>query len=372
MKKALRLVASLLVFLLLFSGCDLSAIAPESKNGEAAMRPNVIENYELKVFLQEQDDQAKENLFALYHAIANFEATCYLPYPMPQDRAQELLTLLCYECPELFQIDLTHPTTYHSYEGENEVIAVDFPYCMEKAAYDALLAEAKQALAQFDTAGMTLLEAEKYIYDILCHKITYNASSAHCANVYGALVEGQAKCDGIAKAMKWAMEQAGFPCMCVDGQPYGGGIGHAWNIVPADGHYYHLDLTSDVQSEFHHEPLYPAYNVSADLMLGIYAAGSCFSIPEEHSMDASYHALKGNYFASGANWKSAVKKLFKEAYQTGSVFTVQFAAQADFDTCNESLETLFREAAREMDIHHWSWNTSYIEQYRLLSVKVQK
>ena len=97
MRKAIRLLAALLALLLLFSGCGLSAAAPESKNGEAAMRPNTIENYELKVFLQKQDDQAKENLFALYHAITNFEATCYLPYPMPQDRVQALLALLCYE-----------------------------------------------------------------------------------------------------------------------------------------------------------------------------------------------------------------------------------------------------------------------------------
>ena len=64
MRKAIRLLAALLALLLLFSGCSFS-LAEESKNGEAAMRPNIIENYELKVFLQEQDDRAKENLFAL-------------------------------------------------------------------------------------------------------------------------------------------------------------------------------------------------------------------------------------------------------------------------------------------------------------------
>ena len=371
MRKAIRLLAALLALLLLFSGCGLSAVAPESKNGEAAMRPNTIENYELKVFLQKQDDQAKENLFALYHAITNFEATCYLPYPMPQDRVQGLLALLCYECPELFQVDLTQPTSYHSYEGQADVIAVDFPYCMEKTTYDALLADARQALSQFETAGMTLLEAEKYIYDILCQQITYSTATTHCANVYGALVEGQAKCDGISKAMKWAMENAGFSCMCVGGQPYNGGIGHAWNIIPVDGHYYHLDLTSDVQSGTQHDPFYPAYNVSADFMVGIYAPDSYFDIPEEHSIDASYHAEKGNFFAAGANWKNAVKKLFKDAHKTGDTFTVQFATQTDYNTCKDSLETLFREAAREAGIQRWSWGTTYIDQYYLLSVKVQ-
>ncbi len=372
MKQIQRLSALLLLLAILFSGCSVPSLTPESKNGEVAKRPNIIENYDLKVFLQEQDDRAKENLFALYHAITNFEKTCYLPYPMPQARVQGLLAMLCYECPELFQLDLTHPTSYHSYEGQNEVIAVDFPYCMEKPAYETLLAEAKQALAQFDTSGMTLLEAEKYIYDILCRHITYNAASTHCANVYGALVEGQAKCDGISKAMKWAMEHAGFPCMCVDGQPYDGGIGHAWNILPIDGHYYHLDLTSDVQSESRHEPLYPAYNVSADVMLAIYAPGSYFHIPEEHSMDASYHALEGHFFAAGAGWKSDVKKLFIEAYNNSGAFTVQFATETEFEACKDSLEDLFREAAREAGIYHWSWTTTYISQYHLLNIKVQK
>lgn len=372
MKKALRLLSALLALLLLLSGCGIELSEPESKNGEVAKRPNIIENYNLKVFLLQQDDFAKENLFALYHAMANFEKTCYLPYPMPQERVQSLLALLCYECPELFQVDLTHPTSYHSYEGQNDVIAVDFPYCLDKATYEDLLSKAKQALSQFDTAGMTLLEAEKYIYDILCRQITYNATSTHSANVYGALVEGQAKCDGIAKAMKWAMEDAGYPCMCVDGQPYGGGIGHAWNIIPVDGHYYHLDLTSDVQSESRHEPLYPAYNVSADFMIAVYAPGTYFNILPEHSMAASYHALKGNFFDVGANWKNALKELFKDAHKSNGNFTVQFATQTDFESCKSSLESIFLEAAREADIQHWSWATTYISQYHLLSVKVQK
>ena len=367
MKKVLRVFAALLAVLLLFSGCDFT---PKSLNGEAAKRPNIIENYDLKVFLQAQDDQAKENLYALYHAIVNFEASCYLPYPVPQEQAQNLLVMLCYECPELFQVDLTQPTTYHSYEGESNVFAVDFPYCMDKATYEPLLAQAKQALGRFETEGMSLLEAEEYIYDILCHQITYNTTAPHSANVYGALVEGQAKCDGIAKAMKWAMEKAGYSCMCVDGHPHDGGIGHAWNIIPVDGHYYHLDLTADVQSESRHEPYYPAYNVSADFITSVYAPGSWCPVPAEQDMQASYHAQKGNFFEPGANWKSAVKKLFVSAYKANGTFTVQFATLADFEACIASLENLFREAAREADIHHWSWTTTYISQYHLLSVKV--
>ena len=372
MKKVLRLLAALLVAVLLFSGCSLSSPVQESKNGEVAKRPNTIENFRLKVFLQEQNDEAKENLFALYHAIMQFEETCYLPYPLPQEQVQSQLSLLCYECPELFQVDLTLPTSYLSYEGETEVIAVTFPYCMDKPTYDGLLAEAKSALSQFDTTGMTLLEAEKYIYDTLASQITYNASSTHSDNVYGALVEGQAKCDGIAKAMKWAMEAAGFPCMCVAGQPYGGGIGHAWNIIPVDGHYYHLDLTADVQYDTYREPMYPAYNVGSSFVLATYEPDPFFNIPTEQNMDASYHARNGNFFHKDADWESAIKKLFKDAYKNESSFPVQFASEADYTACLDNLEDLFREAARSANITKWSWSTVCVDQYYLINITVKQ
>ena len=372
MKKILRLFAVLWAVLLLFSGCDAPVLSTPDHNGEAAKRPNTIENYDLKVFLLAQDDQVKENLYAMYAAIMGFEETCYLPYPMPQQQVQDQLTLLCYECPELFQVDLSRPTSYHSYEGQKDVIAVDFPYCMDKSTYDGMLAQAKEALSAFNTTGMDILEAEKYIYDTLCSRITYDAATAHCGNVYGALIEGRAKCDGIAKTMKWAMEQAGFSCMCVGGEPYDGGIGHAWNILPVDGHYYHLDPTADVQSGDYREPLYPAYNVSADFMTAIYAPSECFTFQPEHSMDASYHALKGNFFQSDDNWKSAVKKLFKSAYKENGAFTVQFASKSTYEDCLDSLEDLFREAAKEAGITSWSWSTTYVDQYHLINVTIQK
>ena len=83
MKRLFRVIAAVLMIAILLSGCDLSDFSMESKNGDAAKRPNTIENYDLKVFLLEQDDQAKENLYALYYAISHFEEDCYLPYPVP-------------------------------------------------------------------------------------------------------------------------------------------------------------------------------------------------------------------------------------------------------------------------------------------------
>ena len=372
MKRISRAFVLLLVAVLLFSACDVAITGPESKNGEAAMRPNIIENYDLKVFLQEQDVYAKENLFAMYYAIAHFEKTCYLPYPMPQERAQALLSILCGECPELFQIDLTQPTSYHSYEGSSNVIAVDFPYCMDKDTYDTLLTKAKNALAEFDTEGMTLLEAEKYIYDRLSQNISYSKTAEHCENVYGALVKGKAKCDGIAKAMKWAMEYAGFSCMFIDGLPYDDGVGHAWNIVPVDGHYYHVDLTADVEEDDQKDPLYPAYNVSYPLMVSRYAPSTYYNIKPEYSMDASYHALAGNYFDVGDAWEEGIKERFLAAYKKGGMFTVQFSTSVGFDYCKDALRDLFREAAEEAGLSRWSWTTTFLEPYHVISVQIEK
>lgn len=374
--KITRLISAILLLALLLCGCDFSALTGSTDDGipsgEEAKRPNTIENFSLKYFLGQEDESAQENLFALYHAAMAFEETCYLPYPMPQERVKALLTLLCYECPELFQLDITRNTTYIGYEGKTDIFSVKLPYCMDKDTYTSLLAQAKQALSQLNTQGMTAAQAEKYLYDTLCSRITYDASSAHCANVYGALVEGRAKCDGISLAMKWAMENAGFVCMCVPGDAVDGGIGHAWNILPIDGKYYHVDVTADVKTETRQTILYPAYNVSLGWLVRYYTIYPFFNLPISDTMDASYHAQKGSFFDYEDNWRSAVKKAFTASYKSGQPFTVQFSTKTAFDACMDELKSLFEAAAKKAGITSWSWSTTYIDNYHLLSVNVKK
>lgn len=69
-------------------------------------------------------------------------------------------------------------------------------------------------------------------------------------NAYGALVEGQAVCDGFSGAFALLAQRFGFSCATVNGEGIsqsGERYLHAWNIAAAEGGCYHLDVTWDQQ-----------------------------------------------------------------------------------------------------------------------------
>lgn len=86
----------------------------------------------------------------------------------------------------------------------------------------------------------------------------------------GALVDGQAVCEGYARGMQYLLQRAGIECSLVTGineknEP------HMWNLVTINGRNYHLDPTwDDVDDRIR----YTFFNVTTD------------SITRTHTIDA--------------------------------------------------------------------------------------
>jgi hypothetical protein len=94
--------------------------------------------------------------------------------------------------------------------------------------------------------GMTDYQKELQLHDYLVNHCTYSFGSADNDNVYrayGALVEGQAVCNGYAESMALLLSCAGVNNQVVTG--WGDNDLHAWNLVEIDGDWYHLDATWD-------------------------------------------------------------------------------------------------------------------------------
>jgi hypothetical protein len=98
-----------------------------------------------------------------------------------------------------------------------------------------------------------------YVYEHLQKHIAYDEAELKAAakgkslhqnahNMYGALVERKAVCDGFAAAFQYMAQNMGYRCVTVSGtsdhSAYGN-IAHSWNIIELGGKYYHLDLTWD-------------------------------------------------------------------------------------------------------------------------------
>lgn len=89
----------------------------------------------------------------------------------------------------------------------------------------------------------------KYIHDYICNNVKYNLDAKNANNAYGALVEGEAVCEGYSRAMQDLLQRLGIECFCVSGTAQKESekkpVEHLWNLVKVNGKYYHLDTTWD-------------------------------------------------------------------------------------------------------------------------------
>ena len=90
----------------------------------------------------------------------------------------------------------------------------------------------------------------RMVHDYLVENIEYDTtiSQSNIYNVYGALVNGRAVCEGYARSFKYLMYELGIPCTLVIGtgtNSQGQTENHAWNYVQLNGNWYAIDCTWD-------------------------------------------------------------------------------------------------------------------------------
>ena len=90
----------------------------------------------------------------------------------------------------------------------------------------------------------------KMVHDYLVESIEYDTtiSQSNIYNIYGALVNGRAVCEGYARSFKYLMDELGIPCTLVIGtgtNSQGETENHAWNYIQLNGNWYAIDCTWD-------------------------------------------------------------------------------------------------------------------------------
>ena len=82
------------------------------------------------------------------------------------------------------------------------------------------------------------------IHDALCNKISYDTQfQAESFNIFGALVNKSATCEGYSRAYQYLLSLKGIRCVLVGGNV--GNEGHLWNKVCINGSWYNTDITLD-------------------------------------------------------------------------------------------------------------------------------
>ncbi len=90
----------------------------------------------------------------------------------------------------------------------------------------------------------------KMVHDYLVENIEYDTtiSKDNIYNIYGALINGEAVCEGYARSFKYLMDNLNIPCTLVIGKgknSQGNTENHAWNYVQLSDTWYGVDSTWD-------------------------------------------------------------------------------------------------------------------------------
>lgn len=193
----------------------------------------------------------------------------------------------------------------HAYLNQEEI-----PDTETKAK--ELYAVVKQIMETQISDGMTDFEKEVALHDYLVKNCRYSEDTNQPAEsdiyrAYGALVNGDAVCNGYAEALQLLFMCAGIDSEFVIGTA--NGIDHAWNLVKLDGKWYHLDATwNDPIPDLGEDLVHPYFNVSDEV------------IEESHIWDHTKYpvadSMEYNYYVKNELYFRDVETYKDDAYQT--------------------------------------------------------
>lgn len=170
-------------------------------------------------------------------------------------------------------------------------------YIIDKSELASMREQLERECAAFeqtltDTGDEWRTELE--IHDYVIDKCKYHDPEGDLiySSSYGAIVNGQAACEGYSKAAKLLLDRAGIENSLISGisdNGDGSSGAHMWNVVNIGGDFYHLDCTWDdpVSDDGGELRMYTYFNLSDEMISGTHS---------DFSYDFGCNAEKENYY----------------------------------------------------------------------------
>lgn len=244
--------------------------------------------------------------------------------------------------PDIFYLDATIQYLSNS---SGYISKMYLEYLITQKEAEMLLsktdAAAKKIIAKI-TSSMSEYDIVKLFHDELVKKCNYNETAEHSIDIYGCLVDGQALCQGYARAFVYLCNKMGIQALLISGTA--GNEPHMWNMVNIDGDWYHIDLTWDDanKSEYPNFVRYDYFCVTDSFINRIRKVDSQFySYPKATADKCNYYVYNG-YVANSAE---EAEQLLKTAAYNASV-NKDSAAQiicSSKDVYDEASERLFNQ-----------------------------
>ncbi len=176
-----------------------------------------------------------------------------------------------------------------------------------RAQYNAKVSEILTKLkAEQDYSTYKDYDKELWIHDYIAQNCEYVLSATYAHAAYGALVEGQAVCEGYTRAFQHLLNELDIECTTVTGSSDNTATtaNHIWNAVKIDGKWYQVDLTWDDQGTDDMEISYRYFNIMTETMAidhFLMNESNLVDLPECTEIDGWYFNVNSDKIVSEEN-----------------------------------------------------------------------
>ncbi len=251
-----------------------------------------------KFYYEELDDIEKHAYNEILSSIYSMPEKVRIP-DINGEQLDKIFSALLSDNPDLFFVGRRCTLTA---KGLSTYCAVEYyidneTYLNQKAELEKVCREVMASLTAPEDEFRTELEIHDYIVKNCAYRL--EKGEFVYSSAYGALVNGEAACEGYSKAAKLLFDMAGMESAVVSGisdnsdDPEGP---HMWNAVKVNGDFYYLDCTWDdpVSESGKEMVMYSYFNLNDEM---ISATHSDFSYDFNCTATAENYYLKtGSFF----------------------------------------------------------------------------
>ena len=184
--------------------------------------------------------------------------------------------------------------------------------------------------------NMTEFELELYLHDYIIKNCIYDKNAdkdENSFNIYGALVEQKAVCQGYANAFQLLLSYVGINSYKITGKSQGSN--HIWNVVNIEDEDYYVDITWDDTKDY---CMYDYFNITTKQLLVDHKLAPLYKNCDDEEIigdnninfnilsakcnakDYSYYVYKGSHIESDDN--NLEEDLYKVAKNKSKFFHI--------------------------------------------------
>ena len=297
---------------------------------------------------------------AAYETISDYinrsENERFRLYSSDTNEFQIALNAYLSDHPEVFWLDDSSSYRYYEYDDSLDVELIFTQTGEELSQNKASLEAAVEKVAGDAPDIADDYEIELYLNDWFTENCSYNTDGGNKHSAYGALINGEAVCDGYSHAFQLLCNRLGVTCTVVEGTSEFNSDaedGHMWNCVKLGESWYHIDVTwndsSNAECGVEHyfyvnlndEQIALDHSVSGGFDQRFNNKGNYFNVflPKCDSDELNWFRLNGVVISDPDDDDEPVAALIEAAKNRDAYFACVIDEKADFNAvCDKIID----------------------------------